>query len=82
MGYVVVVNKPGFLPEQEPVRVDTLEEAIEAAEAEIDVSQDALGEEPEARAYFASAREAAANLTEDGGVISLPDGYVIDVAVA
>lgn len=79
MTYVIVVNKPGFLPEQDPVEVVTHEDAIEAARAEIDTSQEALGDEAEALAYFASAYDAADALPEDGGVISLPDGYVIDV---
>ena len=39
--------------------VETLEQAIEAAEAAIDISQQALGDEPEAMRYFDEARGSA-----------------------
>lgn len=79
MPFLICVNKPGNLPEIDPTAAATLVDAIEAAEAHIDTSQDALGEEDGARRYFEPARRHALALGPDGGVISLPDGYVIDV---
>jgi hypothetical protein len=84
MPYIITVGVPGSasgrtLPVGRTYAVATLDEAREAAESEVDRSLDALGEEPEAHAYFAVVADAALSLPEDGGVIELPDGYVIDV---
>lgn len=81
MTYVICVNKPGYLPESEPVEVDTIQEARDAAAEEVQRSMDAFGDDREAQARygFTAAEEQALDLPEDGGVIHMPDGYVIDV---
>lgn len=79
MPYIICVNKPGCLPEGDPVAVATLDDARERAREEIGTSADALGEEQAARDYFRAAEGEADVLPEQGGVIQLPDGYVIDV---
>lgn len=76
MPYIVCVNMPGCLPEQDPRAVATLEEARAAANDELyrgeGEAADALQWQP-----FYGAADA---LPESGGVIGpLPDGYVIDV---
>jgi hypothetical protein len=78
-GYVVVVNLPGFLPEQEPVVVGTLEEAQIIAHDEVGRSYDGLPLDAE----WSSLHDRVDALPADGGVIGpLPDGYVIDVTKA
>jgi hypothetical protein len=79
MRFTICVNKPGQLPEADPTTVEGLEATIEAVEAEIEKSRDALGEEAGAIAYFQGAYDAALLLTEAGGVVHMPDGYVIDI---
>lgn len=80
MPYVIVVNKRGTLPETEPKAAVDLEQAREIAAAEVDVSMDAFGEDREALDSYGwtAAREAAESLPVSGGVIVMPDGYVID----
>lgn len=81
MPYVICVNQPGYLPESDPVAVATLDEAREQARECVGTSADALGEEQAARDYFRAAEGEADALPEQGGVIQLPDGYVVDVRV-
>jgi hypothetical protein len=80
MPYIICVNRPGCLPDgEEPVAVEGILEMREAAAAAVDTSRDALGDEPEAHGYFAAAADAALEVPEHGGTITLPDGYVVDV---
>lgn len=81
MPYVIVVNKRGNLPETEPKAAVDIAQAREMAEAEVEVSMNAFGEDREALDSYGwiAASEAAAALPVTGGVIALPDGYVIDV---
>jgi hypothetical protein len=69
MPYIICVNRPGYMPEADPVAVITLEEARAAAWALVfdSKSQHIDGSEVDA-------------LPESGGTIGpLPDGYVIEV---
>lgn len=43
MAYLITVNVPGTLPESEPFEVDSLPEALEAIQEEIERTADAEG---------------------------------------
>jgi hypothetical protein len=71
MPYIICVNQPGCLPEQEPYAVATIEGARQAVFSE---AEDALG------VGDLDAVRMCREITESGGVVGpLPDGYVIDV---
>ncbi len=80
MPYVITVNRPGFLPEADPVAVATLEDAREVAHDEIGRSlpDDRELNSDEQRADRA-ARLAARDIGASGGCVPLPGGYVVDV---
>lgn len=83
MPYIIVVNQPGYLPDQDPYAVADIEDARASAANEVDWSLERLHEERGAfeglNAYERAGVEAA-DLPDTGGVIGpLPDGYVIDV---
>jgi hypothetical protein len=83
MPYIVIVNMPGCLPEQDPHAYATLDDdgARDAALEEVVRALDASGYDPDAEGGTAHPLVQEVNaLTERGGVIGpLPDGYVIDV---
>lgn len=83
MPYIICVNQPGHLPEgQQPVAVATIEEAREAAAAEVQVSMDRFGEDLDAlkRYGFKDAENAALEVPEHGGLIGpMSDGFAIDI---
>lgn len=75
MPYIICVNQPGCLPEQDPIAVATLEEARSLACDEIDISA-----RERSRRNLTNFTIEVEQLPEDGGIIGpLPDGYVIDV---
>jgi len=79
MPYIIVVNQPGYLPEQDPYAVATLDEARAAVHHEIDLASSNEPDADDAAALDALAVESR-SLDEAGGIIGpLPDGYVIDV---
>lgn len=80
MPYIIIVNRPGFLPEQEPYAVATLEEARGAAQDEL--SRSPLWDDPNSdeEARYKELSAEVQSLSESGGVIGpLPDGYVVEV---
>jgi len=82
MPYIIVVNRPGHLPEADPVAVATVEEARDRAADDVRTSMDAFGDDREAlqRYGFLDAELAAMDVPEHGGTIGpMSDGYVIDV---
>lgn len=72
MPYIIVVNMPGCLPEQEPIAKATLAEARESA-------ADEINERPwvDDQATMDELYDAAGSLPETGGIVGpLPDGYI------
>lgn len=82
MPYIVCVNRPGCLPEQSPLATATIDEVRRAARAALDDSlpQDRSLNSDEQRADR-WARLAIQDMIDggEGGTITLPDGYVVDV---
>lgn len=75
MPYIIVVNQPGCLPEQDPYAVATIEEAREHLKCELPGTYEWLTDDD-----YAAMMEDVAALPESGGVVGpLPDGYVIEV---
>jgi len=75
MPYIIIVNRPGYLPEQDPYAVASVEDARDAACEEVEATSTARLE-----MQVADELEAARRLPFGGGIIGpLPDGYVIDV---
>ena len=73
MPYIITVNQPGFLPEQDPYAVATIEEARDAAWEEVTDRGASVPDDPQWH-------NATTRLPEHGGTVGpLPDGYVIDV---
>lgn len=86
MPYTVCINRPGFLPEQDPQAVATIEEACAYVEGELDAPLydqfDKVSDIERVHAHVLNELQATVRhaLGETGGVIGpLPDGYVIDV---
>lgn len=80
MPYIVVVNRPGYLPEQDPYAVATLDEARDTAAEEVLRSYEQDESEESFHGHYGPFNALAHALTEQGGTIGpLPDGYVIDV---
>ncbi len=79
MPYIICVNRPGYLPEQEPVAVATLEEARD--EATNALAQHGIAAKGEGmRLWVPPLVTTAQTLPEQGGTVGpLPDGSVIDV---
>jgi hypothetical protein len=78
--FSIVVNRPGFLPEEDPYCVIGVEEMRGAVDDEITRTVDAH-DGPETISYAeqeTAARRRAQELDEDGGVVQIGD-YVIDV---
>lgn len=80
MSFVIVFNKPGHLPETDPTDAETVEEARQIVLDYIEAGHDIWHEgDAEEDAGWYRAKEDAKNLSEDGGVIRMPDGYIADV---
>lgn len=86
--YAVVVNQPGYLPESDPYYAATLNEAREAAAAEIRYSITELAEMGDTATLAGlTGREiddmlmAPYDIGPDGGSLPLPgdQGYIVDV---
>lgn len=72
MPYIICINRPGCLPEQDPRAIATLEEVRDSLQPIVREPAD-----PRVRSKLVSQLR---RLTESGGVIGpLPGGYVIDV---
>lgn len=82
MPYIIHVMRPANEAEQRSHAVATIEQARDTAVDRVHDRMDAFGEDREAleRYGWTSAERAAQDLPEQGGVISLPDGYVVEVA--
>jgi hypothetical protein len=80
MPYIVCVNRPGYLPEADPTAVATLEDARECAAQEIARANVELEGMGDPAAFTPHERFTAdESISEDGGLIYLPDGYVVSV---
>lgn len=78
MPYIISVNMPGYLPEQDPTATATLDEARQHATDEVRRSPGY--DEAMDLAPYTAADGAIAAMSTDGAVIGpLPDGYAIDV---
>jgi hypothetical protein len=78
MPYIIVINRPGHLPEADPVAVATIEEACDVSLEEVIRSLDQTDEDVSDTAHPLIQEINA--LPEHGGLIGpMPDGYVIDV---
>lgn len=75
MPYIICVNQPGCLPEADPVAVATLDEARAVALAEVEQSYQSIYPALRLEERLTASR----TLPDEGGVIGLPGGYVIDV---
>lgn len=74
MPFTICVNRPGYLPEESPRAVETIEEARSAASDHI-IGTPMLADDESHLLRW------AAKLPESGGLIGpLPDGYVIEVS--
>lgn len=83
MPYTVVFNVPGQLPEAEPIDSETIQDARDTVLAYIDTAHDVWHEgDCEESAGWYRARDEATKLSEEGGIIRLPDGYIADVIAA
>ena len=80
MPYIIVVNKRGCLPETEPKVAADLDAAREMAREEIRTSMNAYDADDDATRYdFERCLESVDQFGAGGAIISMPDGYVIDV---